>query len=221
MVPNEDFIRNDYEIWRTQFEKGDFDKDRYDIFKSNYLTLIGVNSDAIQKAISEGRPLPPLWFLNIYGDCTKAEYELRSRRRQTGTTITTDTTATTTTLPSVEVVKMPPSSATVETETNRAPETTNGSSNMMVRSMGIVSSVKEPIIDVFPRRISFGIFNLSFFFSRQLLSIDCDLSTLNGVSIMENQSTRQGTKCLKNITRRLRITLRQRGMKSSSTNMQT
>jgi hypothetical protein len=72
---NDQSIRSAYEQWRFQYAKGAADPQRFENFKTNYLTLAGANAVAIQKARENGRTAPSLLSLNEYGDCTTEEYK--------------------------------------------------------------------------------------------------------------------------------------------------
>lgn len=63
-----------YEDWRIKFGKGDFDQNRYENFKTNYITLLHHNTAEASAARSEGRPEPEVKELNEHGDLSKEEY---------------------------------------------------------------------------------------------------------------------------------------------------
>lgn len=74
-----------YDDWREQFNKGDFDEVRYQVFKTNYEAITVANVVAKKAAREEGSEVPGLMKLNEYGDCTEEEYEAAmSRPMSTG-----------------------------------------------------------------------------------------------------------------------------------------
>eukprot|EP00527_Entomoneis_sp_CCMP2396_P007706 CAMPEP_0198142566 /NCGR_PEP_ID=MMETSP1443-20131203/5330_1 /TAXON_ID=186043 /ORGANISM="Entomoneis sp., Strain CCMP2396" /LENGTH=891 /DNA_ID=CAMNT_0043805611 /DNA_START=110 /DNA_END=2785 /DNA_ORIENTATION=+ len=74
-IPYDAAARLSYDEWRDQFEKGNFNEDRFGIFKSNYEAITIANVVAKKVAREEGSKLPALMKLNQYGDCTEEEYK--------------------------------------------------------------------------------------------------------------------------------------------------
>ncbi len=72
----ETMLRQAYDDWRAKYARGDYDKDRFRIFKLNFLASQKAHEIQTARAKMEGRPLPQLLELNAYGDCTKEEYLL-------------------------------------------------------------------------------------------------------------------------------------------------
>lgn len=75
-------VRFAYDEWRLIYDKGDFDKDRFENFKTNHKTLTISNLKAREKATKEGRPIPQWMSLNEYGDYSLDEYEAMMRGDQ-------------------------------------------------------------------------------------------------------------------------------------------
>jgi hypothetical protein len=73
-VPYDAAARLAYDEWRGQYNKGDFDAARYEIFKSNYEAISVANVSAKKKAREEGSGDPTLLTLNEYGDYSEDEY---------------------------------------------------------------------------------------------------------------------------------------------------
>ena len=73
-IPYDSAARLAYDEWRTEFGKGDFDTERYEVFKSNYEAITVANIAAKKKAREEGTEVPSLMKLNEYGDYTEEEY---------------------------------------------------------------------------------------------------------------------------------------------------
>lgn len=62
----DDGVRNAYDGWRKQYEKGDFDEVRYEAFKENFEAITAAN-----EANTDG----PTLSLNEFGDFTAEEYQ--------------------------------------------------------------------------------------------------------------------------------------------------
>ena len=73
-IPYDAAARLAYDEWRVEFEKGDYDEDRYLVFKANYEAITVANVVAKKKAREEGSEIPTLMKLNEYGDYTEEEY---------------------------------------------------------------------------------------------------------------------------------------------------
>jgi hypothetical protein len=71
---DEKAIRMTYDAWRPFYNKGDFDVQRYEIFKQNYKTLTIANIKARNQAAAENKPIPPWMQLNQYADLSLDEY---------------------------------------------------------------------------------------------------------------------------------------------------
>lgn len=74
-IPYDAAARLAYDEWRAQFSKGDFDDERYEVFKVNYEAITVANVVAKKVAREEGSEAPALMKLNEYGDCTEEEYK--------------------------------------------------------------------------------------------------------------------------------------------------
>jgi hypothetical protein len=74
-MPEDDSLLKAYDQWRNEYGKGVFNQERYEFFKSNYVTLKGANASAIKRARDQRRPEPSLMNQNEYGDCSIEEYK--------------------------------------------------------------------------------------------------------------------------------------------------
>jgi hypothetical protein len=74
-IPYDAAARLEYDQWRTNFKKGDFNDARYATFKANYEAITVSNVAAKKKAREEGGDAPSMLLLNEYGDFTFDEYE--------------------------------------------------------------------------------------------------------------------------------------------------
>lgn len=63
-----------YEDWRKQYNKGEFDTNRFMEFKSNYMMMQQNYERAVALAKMDRRAPPPRPEINEYADLTKAEY---------------------------------------------------------------------------------------------------------------------------------------------------
>jgi hypothetical protein len=81
---DDDAIRFAYDEWRLIYGKGDFDRYRFENFKTNYKTLTMANIQARDKALKQGQPTPQWMSLNEYGDYSVAEYEAMLQGRLAG-----------------------------------------------------------------------------------------------------------------------------------------
>lgn len=64
-----------YDQWRDLNEKGNFDADKFEAFKSNYVALTVANVKAAKKARDEGTDDVQKLELNEFADMTVAEYQ--------------------------------------------------------------------------------------------------------------------------------------------------
>ena len=74
-VPYDAAARLAYDQWRNKYNKGDFDEERYQVFKNNYEAITVANVVAKKKAREEELESPALMTLNEFGDCTEEEYK--------------------------------------------------------------------------------------------------------------------------------------------------
>ena len=74
-IPYDAAARLAYDDWRGKFDKGDFDEERYQVFKNNYEAITVANVVAKKKARDEDGDAPALMTLNEYGDFTEEEYK--------------------------------------------------------------------------------------------------------------------------------------------------
>lgn len=74
-IPYDAAARLAYDQWREQFSKGDFDEERYQVFKTNYEVVTITNVKAKQKARVSGTVSVSLMSLNEFGDLTQEEYQ--------------------------------------------------------------------------------------------------------------------------------------------------
>jgi hypothetical protein len=75
-------VRFAYDEWRLIYNKGDYDAERFESFKTNHKTLTISNLKAREKAAGDGRPIPQWMSLNGYGDYSLDEYEAMMRGEQ-------------------------------------------------------------------------------------------------------------------------------------------
>ena len=75
-------VRFAYDEWRLIYNKGDYDAERFENFKTNHKTLTISNLKAREKAAADGRPVPQWMSLNGYGDYSLDEYESMMRGEQ-------------------------------------------------------------------------------------------------------------------------------------------
>ena len=74
-IPYDAAARLAYDEWRQQFDKGDFDEQRYASFKSNYEAVTVANVVAKKEARESGsEEAIALMTLNEYGDFTELEF---------------------------------------------------------------------------------------------------------------------------------------------------
>jgi hypothetical protein len=66
-------LRRAYECWRLEYGR-EFDPEKYQNFKINYLKLTATNGAELMVARETGRPDPVPMSLNEYGDCSAEEY---------------------------------------------------------------------------------------------------------------------------------------------------
>ncbi|KAG7352186.1 cathepsin propeptide inhibitor domain I29 [Nitzschia inconspicua] len=70
----EDELRRAYESWRLEYRR-EFDPERYQNFRINYLKLTAANAAELKNARENGRPDPIPLSLNEYGDYSAEEYK--------------------------------------------------------------------------------------------------------------------------------------------------
>jgi len=75
-------VRFAYDEWRLIYNKGDYDAERFENFKTNHKTLTISNLKARAKAAADGRPVPQWMSLNGYVDYSLDEYESMMRGEQ-------------------------------------------------------------------------------------------------------------------------------------------
>jgi hypothetical protein len=87
-IPYDAAARLAYDEWRAKFDKGNFDAERYPIFKANYeaITVANVVSKAQARQQGNSEEAPSLLTLNEFGDYTEEEY----RKAMDKTTTTGD-----------------------------------------------------------------------------------------------------------------------------------
>lgn len=73
-VPYDAAARLEYDAWRKKYNKGDFDGNRYQIFKANYEAITVANVKAKKEAREKGEETPSLLSLNEFGDYSEDEY---------------------------------------------------------------------------------------------------------------------------------------------------
>lgn len=88
-VPYDAAARLAYDEWRSQFQKGDFDAKRFEIFKKNYETITIANVIAKKKARDTGTVSLALLTLNEFGDVSEEEYLYGMQSLPPPTTTTT------------------------------------------------------------------------------------------------------------------------------------
>jgi hypothetical protein len=64
-----------YDQWRSQYNKGDFDEERFASFKANYEAITVANVSAKKASRDSGSDAPRMLTLNEFGDYTAEEYE--------------------------------------------------------------------------------------------------------------------------------------------------
>jgi hypothetical protein len=78
-IPYDAAARLAYDDWRVQYNKGDFDSNRYLNFKNNYETITVANVVAKKRARDEGTVSISLMTLNEFGDLSEDEYKLATQ----------------------------------------------------------------------------------------------------------------------------------------------
>ena len=78
-IPYDAAARLAYDEWRAQYNKGNFDSDRYLNFKNNYETITVANVVAKKRARDEGTVSTSLMTLNDFGDLSEDEYNLATK----------------------------------------------------------------------------------------------------------------------------------------------
>jgi hypothetical protein len=79
-APDDEAVRNAYAQWRQKHNKGEFDTQRYQNFKSNFLAVTAKNNMELQRARQSGQQPPAPTQLNEYGDCSAEEYRAIMQR---------------------------------------------------------------------------------------------------------------------------------------------
>jgi hypothetical protein len=83
-IPYDAAARLAYDEWRAQYNKGDFDANRYLNFKNNYETITVANVVAKKRARDEGTVSTSLMTLNEFGDYSENEYRIATASTSTG-----------------------------------------------------------------------------------------------------------------------------------------
>lgn len=78
-IPYDAAARLAYDSWLQEFNKGEFNPNRYPQFKENYEALTAANMAAKKKARDEGTGTVDLLTLNEFGDFSAEEYEAMQR----------------------------------------------------------------------------------------------------------------------------------------------
>ena len=88
-VPYDAAARLAYDEWRQEFNKGDFNPERYINFKKNYEAVTVANVTNKKRARDTGMKEPPkIMTLNEYGDYSLEEYEAAMKGSEEATTST-------------------------------------------------------------------------------------------------------------------------------------
>eukprot|EP00980_Cylindrotheca_fusiformis_P000210 scaffold42_cov133-Cylindrotheca_fusiformis.AAC.7 len=74
LFEDENALRSAYDEWRAEYGKGEFDRARFETFKSNFRTLTIANISARDKALQEGSQPPQWMYLNRFGDFSDSEF---------------------------------------------------------------------------------------------------------------------------------------------------
>lgn len=74
-IPYDSAARMAYDQWRRQYNKGDFDEERFASFKANYEAITIANVSAKKVSRDSGSNAPRMLTLNEFGDYTAEEYE--------------------------------------------------------------------------------------------------------------------------------------------------
>jgi hypothetical protein len=75
-IPYDAAARLAYDSWRAQYDKGEYDPNRYLNFKNNYETIVVANVIAKKRAREDGTVSLSLMTLNEFGDLSESEYKL-------------------------------------------------------------------------------------------------------------------------------------------------
>jgi hypothetical protein len=90
-IPYDSAARLAYDEWRTQYNKGGFDSNRYLNFKNNYETITVANVVAKKRARDEGTVSISLMTLNEFGDLSEDEYKLATQTSSSSSSLPTST----------------------------------------------------------------------------------------------------------------------------------
>jgi hypothetical protein len=82
-IPYDAAARLTYDEWRVQYNKGDFDPNRYLNFKNNYEAITVANVVAKKRARDEPTVSLSLMTLNEFGDLSESEYKLAMQKGST------------------------------------------------------------------------------------------------------------------------------------------
>lgn len=122
----ETMLRQAYDEWRAKYGRGEFDNERFRIFKFNFLASLRAHELQAYRAKIEGRPLPKLLELNAYGDCTKEEYlQLKQQESQNLVASRTILDANATSTSTANTTSTPDSNVTAATATATTPTSTD------------------------------------------------------------------------------------------------
>jgi hypothetical protein len=91
-IPYDAAARLAYDEWRTKYDKGDFNPERYAVFQQNYEAITVANVVAKKQARDQGEAVPALMSLNEFGDCTEEEYKAAMEDGSSTSTTTPTTT---------------------------------------------------------------------------------------------------------------------------------
>lgn len=75
-APNDQVTREEYGKWRLKYYKGEFDGQRYENFKANFMAVTVRNNMERTRAAQNGEAAPSPIALNEYGDCSADEYRM-------------------------------------------------------------------------------------------------------------------------------------------------
>ena len=75
-APNDQVTREEYGKWRLKYYKGEFDAQRYENFKANFMAVTVRNNMERTRAAQNGEAAPSPIALNEYGDCSADEYRM-------------------------------------------------------------------------------------------------------------------------------------------------
>lgn len=81
-TPNDEVIREEYSKWLQRYTKGDFDPERYENFKANFVAVTARNTMEKNRAKQNGETAPSPIQLNEFGDCSAGEYRQAMNQQQ-------------------------------------------------------------------------------------------------------------------------------------------